>query len=239
VAKHQANHARIVGLTQTSEDLDKKILSTLQLLANTRKELLSTPVISLPKSRNVVYTELLDYAHNISKYTVPLTYRPPLSGEDSQLLAAQAIKTNGTGMNGTGVSPANGDAAASSARVDIGQGIGASALSAEQIAHLTHENIQAPFIPYPEDEKIRRGALGHIQMMMEQGTDPASLPSQKEAAAAAELDRLAKEEEEKRELEAKERIERSGQLHTSNPGAGAERKPAVFGGLDLYDPDEE
>ncbi len=76
VSKHQANHARILSLRSTSSALDEQIRSTFTLLTDTRTELLATPATVFPENTNpIVYSELLSYAHRISKFTMPPTFR--------------------------------------------------------------------------------------------------------------------------------------------------------------------
>ncbi|KAL8964436.1 MAG: hypothetical protein Q9183_004446, partial [Haloplaca sp. 2 TL-2023] len=88
--QHQANHARILNLRSAIEAQNQQITSTLTLLANTRQDLLSTPATVFPEeSRNVSYTQLLEYAQKISPYTVP-----PASRKPGPPPANSAIQTN-------------------------------------------------------------------------------------------------------------------------------------------------
>ena len=71
---HQSNYRRLQELRSASASLDAQIKDTLRLLANTRKELVSTPATVFPEDRpyyHIKYDELLRYARMISKTTIP------------------------------------------------------------------------------------------------------------------------------------------------------------------------
>ena len=71
---HQSNYRRLQELRTASASLDAQIKDTLRLLANTRKELVSTPATVFPEDRpyyRIKYDELLRYARMISKTTIP------------------------------------------------------------------------------------------------------------------------------------------------------------------------
>ena len=89
---------------------------------------------------------------------------------------------------------------------------------------------QIHFVPWVNDETIRRGALAEIQSMVERGEDP-------------ENERLGESEEEKGETMETGKSEDAAGTEggvNSDIGVGTQKraeKPKVFGGLDLYDPD--
>ncbi|KAI9877964.1 MAG: hypothetical protein M1830_002332 [Pleopsidium flavum] len=234
LAIHQANHARILTLRSTSEALDAEIKSTLTLLADTRKELLSTPATTFPSdSRDVPYHELLAYAKRISKFTVPPTIRaPPSQGQlQSQTINAgeQTTDKEPNGVNGIAA-----EDAVVTVENTISPGIGVSSLAAGESQWLDPSS-QIPFVPWPTQEVIRRGALAQIQVMLEQGVDPTNVPS-----AVGEETKQEDINEIKREKEVVESARRESTFAgTARAEVRREEKPAVFGGLDLYDPDDE
>ena len=62
---HQSNYRHLQELRTASASLDAQIKDTLRLLANTRKELVSTPATVFPEDRpyyHIKYDELLRYA---------------------------------------------------------------------------------------------------------------------------------------------------------------------------------
>lgn len=108
-----------------------------------------------------------------------------------------------------------------------------------------------PFVPWPTEETIRRGALASIQVLLDQGVDPATFDPEKSAELEAERKRLelevearkAEREAEKARLEEERREEmRRRQSVSAGLMAGAshrEEQPAVFTGLDILDDMDE
>ncbi|KAI4250874.1 MAG: hypothetical protein LQ352_005200 [Teloschistes flavicans] len=178
LTQHQINHARILRLRSTIEAQNQQITSTLTLLANTRKELLSTPATVFPEnSRSVPYTELLDYAKKISPFTVPPTFREPTRAPKAAKVTDQ--KENATPVvNGVRDAVAEAREASAVANGETTQskeskGVGESSLEQADVQWLNPLE-QIPFVPWPTEEVIKRGALGQIQVMLEQGFDPGS-----------------------------------------------------------------
>jgi Vitamin-D-receptor interacting Mediator subunit 4 len=115
------------------------------------------------------------------------------------------------------------------------------------------------FVPWPTEETIKRGALASIQVLLDQGVDPATFDPERaaeleaerqrvETEKEAERERLELEKERERERGRIERIEREREraerresmgMSGAGSGVGAESKPAVFMGLDLLDEDED
>ncbi|MCJ1453295.1 hypothetical protein MMC28_003641 [Mycoblastus sanguinarius] len=222
LAIHQANHARILQLRETINRQNETITSTLTQLVSTRTDLLSVPT-SLPKAHeahNVPYTDLLDYAKRISRYTVPPTFRPPVAAPP-------------TAANGTEGTPKTVEGGGAEDREK--QGIGYESLEDVERRWLDPLR-QIPFVPWPSEEVIKSGALAEIQGMMERGIDPESV----DAGGV-------KDDEKVREviMERREEGANAGRPSDTVQGRGVpkqtprQEKPKVFGGLDLYDPDEE
>lgn len=240
LAIHQANHARILRLRETADTLNQNITTNLTLLADVRKEVLATPAtIFSEEQRNVPYTELLDYAKRISKYTVPPILRPPIPiAKPSDMVQPQP--TDSTSTNGASAEqPGQAPPTVSPNGETQGEGIGVSSLDQKEVQWLDPLN-QIPFVPWPSEDVIRQGALAQLQVMMEQGVDPSSITT-----STGEEGRYGMKED-------ATAVDNSGDTaaygnakpepRSAPPGQQAERreeKPKVFGGLDLYDPDEE
>lgn len=182
------------------------------------------------------YNELLAYAKRISKFTVPPTIRPPPSEKDPPLSlqnpggGEQGKDAEANGINGDmGVKDTMG-----TQETGKGNGIGVSSLAAGESQWLD-PGAQIPFVPWPTEEVIRRGALAQIQVMREQGVDPADA-----VMAEQEGTKEGVETEVKREAAVVEPTMReSSSAGPAKLEVKREEKPAVFGGLDLYDPDDE
>ncbi len=217
VSTHQRNHARIQSLRSTIDQQNASITDTLTTLASTRTDLLSIPSSLQQKvSRNVPYNELLDYAKRISRYTVPPTFRPTLPPAQPALPPA---------VNGDTVAVEDGAEDATEEK----EGRGAASLEDVERKWLDPLT-QIPFVPWINDETIKRGALAEIQSMVERGEDPGNL-----GAGASEGDKGEVVD-----------IGNDGDTVGRESGASAdggmgrqkrEERPKVFGGLDLYDPD--
>ncbi|KAI9823496.1 MAG: hypothetical protein M1819_001339 [Sarea resinae] len=272
LSKHQANHRRILSLRSTSEALDGEITSTLRLLATTRAELLALPAGPAPAddARPVPYAELLAYAKRISKFSVPppgyavpqLQPQPPAEAE-AQAHAQQtgqkqidsAGPPNSNPTNGTPApapataSPNPGGDATQHIATSANTGIALTSLDAPEQAWL-NPSAHIPFVPWPSEETIRRGALAHIQTLLEQGQDPdavaasvesaASGPEGTAAAALGAGDVRMGNAEPETETETKT-VGQTQQSQQQQRPAERERdeRPQVFAGLDLYDPEDE
>ncbi|KFZ18934.1 hypothetical protein V501_00937 [Pseudogymnoascus sp. VKM F-4519 (FW-2642)] len=241
LATHQANYARIQSLKNTSSDLDAQIKGSLQLLSSTRSELLSTPATTFPSTTTPVsYTDLLSYARRISKFTLPPTYREAQPTPEPEGTGTQ---TNGTV---TPTAPSNG------AVVNVAE-LPVTPIQADtdktslppQIAEWLNPHNSAPgFVPWPTEETIRRGALASIQVLIDQGEDPATFDPERSAELEASRKRLEEEaeraKEEQQEAERARQEQRMREEHARREAMGAagqrvEEKPKVFTGLDLLD----
>lgn len=237
---HQQYYACILRLRETVDNLNQRITATLSSLADVRKELLATPATVFSQDqRNVPYAELLEYASRINKYTIPPTLRQPvpvLQAEDTAQLQhlANPLPSNGSGVSAdqNGPSPV----VPSLNTQAHGEGIGVSSLDQKEVQWLDPLSTQVPFVPWPSEDVIRRGALAQIQLMLEQGQDPNNV-----------ITSSAGEEMELASVEAIV-VDQPGTIaaHLETPVGRVtqaerimEEKPKVFAGLDLYDPDEE
>lgn len=237
---HQANHARILHLRETAGALNQSITSNLTLLTDVRKDILTTPATAFPENqRNVPYTELLDYAKRISKYTVPPTFRPPIPvahpPDTSQPQPTEPPSTNGASAE----KPIQTQNAGSPHEQTQGEGIGVSSLGQEEVQWLDPLK-QIPFVPWPSEDVIRQGGLAQIQVMLDQGIDPSSVSAgAEEIKVETSEDPTTVDGPGDRVLDA---IPDDMNRETSSRVLQVEKKeekPKVFGGLDLYDPEEE
>ncbi|KAI4190213.1 MAG: hypothetical protein L6R41_000959 [Letrouitia leprolyta] len=247
VAQHQAHYARILSLRSAIEAHEQQRKSTLSLLASTRKDLLSTPATTFPEtSRDVPYTELLDYASRISRYTIPPTFReppPPTKPADP----ANAIDNVTPLVNGASDAVTEAREVNAIANGEVPQrgnekGIGVSSLEQQEVNWL-NPMAQIPFTPWPTEDVIKRGALGQIQVMLEQGVDPVSGDPTKEGASVEERQ---EENNERMQIDVG-KSEAPAEMGGTRIDGGErkvearkrEDKPKVFKGLDLDEDSEE
>ncbi|KAF2147339.1 uncharacterized protein K452DRAFT_282345 [Aplosporella prunicola CBS 121167] len=216
LAVHQANYQRILALRQTADTLDAQVKSTLTTLADTRKELINTPAsTTTANTRDVGTQELLAYAKHIGKFTVPPNYRPPPTKEEAAVQEKpdeDVVMTNGTPAAAAQQQQPDGPAAPEETRT-------MATLSAEQKTWLAGLSA-LPFVPWPTEDKIRLGALGQIQTMVEQGRDPTTVLSPEEQAERAR--KAAEEEEERRKEEERQRAEADRRRRESYAAGGGQ-----------------
>ncbi|KAL2042458.1 hypothetical protein N7G274_004950 [Stereocaulon virgatum] len=225
LATHQRNHARILQLREQITQHNEQITFTLTTLASTRADLLATPTSLPPKeTRNVPYTELLEYAKRISRFTAPPTFRPnTLPPPNAPMPAAAAVNGADTGAAKEG--EGEGD----------GKGIGMGSLEDAEKKWLDPLR-EIPFVPWVGEDVMRMGALAQIQGMVERGEDP-------EMVGVGGVEDVKGEEK-----DVGGRMEGVQDSLGQVAGVGGRElrrqemrveKPKVFGGLDLYDPDDE
>lgn len=259
---HQANHAQLISLRNTSAALDQQIKETLVLLTDTRRALIDTPSTIFPEHTNPVsYSDLLSYARRISKFTLPNSYResearaesPQATGStpkdgktESQAdeTSTPAAIANGADkdMHMTGVSTDS----ATPAAIQSQNTTATSTSLPEGFTQFLNPLADAPFIPWPTEETIRRGALASIQVLLDQNIDPATFDPAKSAELEAERKRIAEEEDRAREeqkvkAEEERRKEMERRMSVSGNAAVAGReqeKPGVFQ-LETFDDDDE
>ncbi|KAI0128124.1 hypothetical protein F4776DRAFT_629338 [Hypoxylon sp. NC0597] len=220
---HQANYRRIQDLRAATASFDAQIKDTLRLLANTRKELVGARATIFPSdvpSYDINYDELLAYARRISKTTMPpagtinsasSTDAEVKNGEGSAMQTAAATPA---GQTPNGTQPA---AAANGIQLQIqdpnsqphtsiatpsgGGGNTATNLPEEmQMSMNPYSGFE--FIPWPNEEQVRQGALVSLAFLAEQGIDPENYDPEEERQ------RKKREEEEQKQAEERERQER-------------------------------
>jgi len=221
--KHQANHTRITSLRARIDSLNASITSNISSLALLRSDILAQDITPIrEEGRRVECDGLLEYAQRISRYTVPPTYRP-------QVKQAQAQKRTGEDAALPEIAPVNGAGGDTVAQPDSEKEAG------QNVAELMD---MGTWVPWPSEDIIRQGPLGLIQVMQEQGLDPVNTTGEEGQEEKADvMEGVIKEESREQGGGGKDRIfERE---HAGRREAQTEEKPKVFGGLDLYDPDEE
>lgn len=266
VATHQSNYSTILSLRAKSEALDIQIKSTLQSLADVRKELIAAKPLT-PSSKNarqVDYQELLSYAQRIARFTAPPTRKQQMPAAIKPEDVNQESTTNGLAAVKTEPPPTPAPDAASSTDIQMldaqqalkshldptaEEGRGVAALSEAVKAWLEPSKSGITFTPWPSDDTIRRGALARIQVALEEGKDPTTMDiaaevvaERKEAEALARgevvQDAQMKQEEEKQMAEAQMREAAAVMRLPQTSQAKQETNAGLFD-FDLYNPDEE
>lgn len=243
VARHQANHARLLALRTEADTLEAQLKSSVSALAGLRKELSSTPATVFPaESRPVPFDELLLYAKSISRYTVPPTFREQ-RGEDvdgtTETGAQAETQTEGeantqadapstNGLN-TPTLPTTEAATSSAADPTADPATDPPAIPAPSdedslwLQKLKSSNFA--WFPWPDADKIRRGNLWKLYHYREQGRD----------LAAFDVEAYEEEERKKFSDEYDESGGGAGQMEgvVEGAGAGAGAVPIVGGAAEV------
>ncbi|KAI1006067.1 hypothetical protein K3495_g2149 [Podosphaera aphanis] len=244
---HQANYARILSLRATSTTLDTQIRESLNTLTSIRKELIATPLTnSTLSTQSVLYTDLLAYARRISKFTLPPSYRDPRLDIDVRDDKTKASKDTLSSLqiNGSSKSQPN-------MSEDTTVPMSAEKVELTQSTVEINNNIWAdylnprndiPWTPWPSEETIRRGALASIQILLNQGIDPATFDPEKSAELEAERKRIVEEEDKLREderlrLDEEQRMQRERRMG-ANHTTRREEQPKVFQ-LETFDDEDD
>lgn len=216
--KHQNNHLRILELKKETEDLDAQLKSTVSLLWSTRKEITGTPTTSYPSSGpryEFTYSDLLNYARRISRYTMPPPgvtngvdlSAPPAdqqqqpSAEHTPPVTAASDSTNPV-TNGAAPLQPTGAASSFQAQPDHPPQQEYPTALPPHMSEAVNLLEGAVFYPWPGEERIRSGALDTCQRLVAAGVDPKGYdPEEVERRRQAEV-------EEKKRLEAIEDAER-------------------------------
>lgn len=239
MAEHQANHARILHLRQTADALDAQIKSSISLLAETRKELLSTATDDSPTARDVPFDELLAYAKRISRFTLPPSYRPPpKKAEDTPKPSVEAEDAVMSSGGADTASPSAAETFVKTQESDLApEGTAYAALTDAQKEWLD-QMAKAPFIPWPNEEDMKLGGLASVQQILREGRDPWHVLGPEEQA---EVDARQKEEEEERKKQQADELARLRRGSVGRAGAvrPAEKKDTTFTSFDLYNPEDE
>ncbi|TLD19825.1 hypothetical protein PspLS_09461 [Pyricularia sp. CBS 133598] len=227
VQRHQENHVHIKNLRDASTALDNQIRGTLVTLSTTRKEMTTTPGTIFPdrQPNEISFDELLSYARRISKTTLPPAgvtngvAAPPPNDDDqsqqqNQLLSSAAPSAAAT-PNGTAPpTPAPTSALTPQPQQQTQTTTASAAASppsqpAANVLPQDWSNWLNPhtgtlFIPWPQDNQIRIGALSANEILAERGVVIKGFDPVEEERRAAEAAAEAKRREE--ELAEAERV---------------------------------
>ncbi|KAF2876627.1 mediator complex, subunit Med4, partial [Massariosphaeria phaeospora] len=171
LATHQANHARILALRAEADALEAQFKSSVSVLAGLRRELFETPATTFPdSSRLVPFEELLQYAKNISEYTIPPSYRERIPEFDSKVAKdkeGEEEKEKDSNLSIAPVVEILKDTADGEPELEPPKEI-----SAEEAGWLKDlQDRQYSWYPWPVNDKIRKGSLMQIQRLRDMGTD--------------------------------------------------------------------
>lgn len=111
------------------------------------------------------------------------------------------------------------------------QGVGYAALSDAQKEWLDQMS-KVPFIPWPNEDDMRRGALSTVQMMIAQGQDPTKALS---AAELEERDRKMKEQSDEVKMEQ----QRKSSIGRPAAPAGPKEEVEQTFNFGLYNPEDD
>lgn len=248
-----------MALRNTAKALDTEVWDTLTLLAETRRALIATPSTAFPSNPHLVsYSELLSYARRISKFTIPSSLGDMDGGEpaDGATNTPKDIKSAPQSNGNTPVVVTNG------VEINLQMNTAMDIDSVPPAAGQTHasqpSNTQLPkdlsdwlnpsdlpFMPWPTEEAIRRGALASIKVLVDQGVDPSTFDPEKSAELEAERKRIMEEEDRAREeertrIEGERRKEMERRMSVAATGSDARREEQtkVFQ-LENFDDDDE
>ena len=230
LAQHQRNNRRITSLRDTITSQNQAIKVHLTSLVDVRKELLDIPT-SLPQKdrREVSHEEVLAYAKRIARFTMPPGMKQPT-------IPVKAEEEAGGGEGRLGAE-AGQSQPPPPPQEQPSEGRGIESLEEYEKQWLDPwTGVQ--FTPWPGEDVIKRGALGEIQAMVERGVDPATVATTDNGGSGAGHGEKGEEVDVDVDMGNDARRE-NGQAQQMTRTHKREEEPKVFGGLDLYDPDEE
>jgi hypothetical protein len=216
VATHQQNHAHLTHLRALTATLTTHLTTTLTTLSATRTAILNTPLLPPPSARTTPAAHILAYARNNARHQP--TAAPAAAADPPP----PPTPTNPGLATLTGPEKGWLDAPGAGTR-----------------------------LPWPDEETVRRGALARLQLLAEAGVEVLDAGSVEAAVGRLGLDGAADEGAVGMEMEVgMENGDGGGAAGVAAAGVGMgagpgpdvgrrEEKPRVFGGYDLYDPDDE
>ncbi|KAF1949257.1 hypothetical protein CC80DRAFT_520618 [Byssothecium circinans] len=222
LTQHQDNYARIQALRAQADTLEAQLRASVATLASLRRELFETPATTFSdNSRPVPVHEVLQYAKNISQYTVPPTYRepiptPPPHHHHANNEAASTPANEHATLHPSGETPND-----------------VTAEEAEWLKKLKESN--TAWTPWPSDEKIRGSNLMQIQYCIDTGRDPTQV----------DLTKLAEEEKEEIAANAQRAADQAAAVQPTEMPVQSMPRPAVarpvdtFKGFEFVEDDED
>jgi hypothetical protein len=161
VAEHQANYERITTLRAMADTLDGQIKATIQLFADTRREIQNLPWTPVDESlRSVPVNELLTFAKHVSKFTLPPS-GIDRSAEAPLATAADTLETPAIG-NDEGMV----DAQEAQLRKDA---TFANSVIPEDQKLWLDEGQRRPWVPWPTEDLIRQSGLAELTRRAAEG----------------------------------------------------------------------
>jgi hypothetical protein len=246
---HQNNYQTILALRAKSDALDSQIKTTLQTLAGLRKELIAAKLATSSKknARPVDYEQLLSYARQIAPFSRPphirQTMPPPIESKLNGIANSEVKKEASETPADSAIHSPLQQLPTSHLTLTKEDSRLVAALPEDIKAWLEPSKFGVIFMPWPDNDVIRRGALSRIQGVREQGDDPESM----DIPAAIEAQRREIEdggelqdqklEEDQKEVDA--RIREAGNILRPQPAAPVNGEGGGGGfGFDLYDPED-
>ncbi|KAK0629591.1 vitamin-D-receptor interacting mediator subunit 4-domain-containing protein [Bombardia bombarda] len=261
--RHQNNHAHILKLRAETAALDAQTKDIIGALWTMRKEVKNTQTTTYPSTRpksQFTTAELLDYARRISPHTLPppgvtngvdLTAAPtPAQQQDGLESQAQTPNTSFNGTSAPTPTATNGGSFVSNNNDPNHLASQATTTTTATNSNGTdlpdgfrqfinpHEGTH--FIPWPQTDRIRQGALASYQMLLDRGIDPRGYDPEEEeqrrrAEEQARLDteeraRIEREENERRMREERERMARERERARQQE---ADRRGSAVGGGEI------
>jgi hypothetical protein len=161
-------------LRAEADALEEQLKTSVKKLAELRHELFDTPVTVFPEdSRAVPFDELLQYATNISRHTVPPTYRERVPAADKEK-EDDEVGSGGAPTNGLNTPALAPEIMEPPSEATQGHKEGEDAAGPtleitpeeeEWLKKLKASNLA--WYPWPSNEKIRAGALHSLQYWRE------------------------------------------------------------------------
>jgi hypothetical protein len=167
--EHQENHARLLHLRILADALDAQIKDTIRTLAQVRTDIIAIPWTAVePKGREVPVNDLLRFAKNISKYTVPHTFPDEHEGDGPEEAPAEQ-----TDAAATAEAPVVVDGPSEPTK-DPESDFAWSSLTPEE--RIALQGLQRnPFVPWPNPDAILASGLSMITQRINEGVLPARL----------------------------------------------------------------
>jgi hypothetical protein len=168
---------RIQTLRTEADALEEQLKTSVKKLAELRHELFETPATTFPEdSRAVPFDELLQYATNISRYTVPPTYRERVPTVDKDKEedegASSGAPTNGVNTPAHAIEAAEPPKDGADGEKEAKNADGVPEITAEEeewLQKLKASNLA--WYPWPSNDKIRAGILSSLQYWRAKGKD--------------------------------------------------------------------
>ncbi|MCJ1313840.1 hypothetical protein MMC25_007520 [Agyrium rufum] len=255
--QHQSNHAKLLSLYAKAEAISNQNTNAIQTLADLRKEVSSLPATAFqPGRRSIPLDELLNYAKSIAPNSRQIAARRQQStkgmnrklkqeAKDRDVIAfssddqaASSFAESGEGA--TGAPEEASFAIYSQDRMDIA---GSSQRGTKELTENDQQwlnpVVNLDSVPWPNEDMLRAGVLARLQGMSERGEnlqldgDEVGVDKGKAQAST-----IAQTLTESNGL-AIGQLPNGSRRTVSQPPPKTEEKSAVFGGMDLYDPDEE